>query len=382
MVMIRRMIGFVVCAVLLSGSVETVGTNGGPIELQIDNTWQLSGTSSRMALPVTDDKLSGPGRVCLRIVGLNSGRATVHDLIRGANWPAWSPRGDQVAYSKELNRIITLNIREAQICVYSLQEHSSVQLRDGFVDRDPDWRRNGEDIAFARLDVRPRNGIPTTRGRVMVVSTSGIKLGKPRPVGREHTGVDCPRWCPSGNNIAYIGNKFNPYKSVPRSTDLYLADVHDGKEKQLTNTGDIARYSLDWSPDGRHIAFATGVTKFKTLEVMDRTTHKRRIVLRAHGLGNCRIARVSSIRWSPKGTSIVFDVWKHDPAGPVDIMRLTWPQLRSTWLTRDGKSYAPRWSADGRTIFFIRNRKEVWQIRPDGTQAKRVYRLSASGLGR
>ena len=86
---------------------------------------------------------------------------------------------------------------------------------------------------------------------------------------------------------------------------------------------------------------------------------------------------VAGIRWSPKGTHIAFNVWKYDEVGPTDVMCLTWPQVRLSRLTFDGKSYAPRWSADGRTIFFIRDRTEVWRIRPDGTEAKRVYRLSA-----
>jgi len=67
-----------------------------------------------------------------------------------------------------------------------------------------------------------------------------------------------PRWSPTGDRVASIRSHQDVRGGPVASTDLVVIDVATGAETQLATRPGEALSGLDWSPDGRWIAFTDG----------------------------------------------------------------------------------------------------------------------------
>lgn len=164
-------------------------------------------------------------------------------------------------------------------------------------------------------------------------------------------------------------------EAVTRSNDIYLLDIAEKTAVKLTQSGDVTRYSLACSPDGKYVVFATGIGRLRTLEILEIKTGKRKVVFRASDQMQEQLQSIANIRWSADHKWIVFDASRHEPGVQTNIGVVAWPSLKLKWLTRDSNSKAPRWTSDGR-IVFIRNETEIWQVMPSGGGMKRLYTVT------
>ena len=85
--------------------------------------------------------------------------------------------------------------------------------------------------------------------------------------------------------------------------------------------------------------------------------------------------------WSPDGKWIAF---ARD--GRVFVMTPAGKQLRRVTTTPGGEEREPAWSPDGTWIAMVRREpsfttREIWRVRPDGTDLQRVTRLDAASYG-
>lgn len=98
--------------------------------------------------------------------------------------------------------------------------------------------------------------------------------------------------------------------------------------------------------------------------------------MQSKNVGSNGASRVSSIRWSPNGKNIVFDIWtKNESSWPVDIGCISLPEQRFTRLTNDGNSKGPCWSPNGKKIYFAKGLNKIWSITSCGNQESDVYTL-------
>lgn len=101
-----------------------------------------------------------------------------------------------------------------------------------------------------------------------------------------------------------------------------------------------------------------------------------------------KLSRISDPQISPDGTLVAFTVQTVDfPANtkPTQIWTVPVAGGAPVRLTRDGSlNTRPRWSPDGKRIFYISNRTnstQVWSMNPDGTDGRQVTMLPTEADG-
>jgi tricorn protease len=171
-----------------------------------------------------------------------------------------------------------------------------------------------------------------------------------------------PAWSPHGSTLAWVSDRSGEY-------EIWLGPA-DGSDtsRQLTNGSVGWIFSLQWSPDGKRIAFSD---KARGLCVVDVASGRVRELVRG------RRYDITHYRWSPDSRMLVYT-----DAAPSDLngiwvidMESAKPLLLSSGQSND---FSPVFSRDGAYIFFLSNRDfnltfSAYEFRYIYTNATRVY---------
>ncbi len=218
--------------------------------IELSRARNLAPSEMRLAIDIIE---SGKDR--LSIVSLQEKHRRTVKTLPDASFPAWSPSGEQLAFSKQTTRELAPGIHGGSIGLYSWKRGSVTTLPDKYFDRDPIWRQDGKAIAFARLDYGNASNGWTLGSWLMTVSVQGDTFGIPQRISSRQIDLtpEALEWRPLHNQIAYVGvGKLRlTDDAVTRSNDIYLLDIAEKTAVKLTQSGDVARYSLACSPDGK-----------------------------------------------------------------------------------------------------------------------------------
>jgi Tol biopolymer transport system component/cytosine/adenosine deaminase-related metal-dependent hydrolase len=89
-----------------------------------------------------------------------------------------------------------------------------------------------------------------------------MKMGQsPQPLTRDHWWKCDPAWSPDGRYLSYSCDRAG-------KLDIWIRDLHTGKDRQLTNLPGAAAVSGSWSRDGSHLAFLDQTGALYTVEVV------------------------------------------------------------------------------------------------------------------
>jgi Tol biopolymer transport system component/DNA-binding winged helix-turn-helix (wHTH) protein len=224
----------------------------------------------------------------------------------------------------------------------------------GMEARTHDLSEDGKKLAFS-----------VNRGREEIWEKSLVE-GREGPIASGDDFYSYPQWSPDGTRLAYR-------RWDPKGRRIFAWSIESRSEEPLTTTpmrGAGASTPTDWSPDGKwllvtHRNSATDpAVEILPLEAAPQAETKARIV--AHDPAYFLFQG----HFSPDGRWIVFGAGRSGPTATESTLYVV-PESGGPWTRiTDGKSWddKPRWSPDGRTIYFVSPRSgffNVWGIRFD-----------------
>jgi Tol biopolymer transport system component len=292
------------------------------------------------------------------LISVRDGTVSILETLKGRDvyYLYFSPDGRYIAYDYPQIE----GSQDHDIFIYSIEEKSEIPLVQHLAnDRLGGWTPDGKNILFSSnrlgtMDVwaisveegKPQGAPRLVKKDVGLVSPMGFApdgsfyyglwisirdvyvgtldkrrekfLAPPEKLTGYFVGHNgSPEWSPDGNYLAYISNRNPDLLYGPNS--LYVRDLETGEEREVVRPQEIQWFGsssmggISWSPDGRLI-LSTGVDKKgRGLYVVDVKTGEMTALLYSD-------VRIFSPRWSADGKAIFFTE-RHDKEGISPVFR-------------------------------------------------------------
>jgi Tol biopolymer transport system component len=183
-----------------------------------------------------------------------------------------------------------------------------------------------------------------------------------------------PDWSPDGARIAYHAARGDA------NWDIWVINADGTEPRRLTTSGSGQRPR--WSPDGRRIAYIYH-------HVGGTLAQSQIAVMNADGSGLTVLGgphlQSRHAAWSPDGRQLAFSTYQQANGGLMGTMRLAIMNADGTGLRVFGMNTLEAsdidWSATSGRIYFasmMTGFNQVFSIRPDGTDLRRLTGLSYS----
>jgi len=282
---------------------------------------------------------------------------------RGGGGGVWTQDG-KIAYSTTK--------RAVHVFVANADGSGEVQLtKFNNSNVEPRWSPDAKNLAFAAP-------YGEEGGAVWTVRSSG---GKEKFLAPGNS----PAWSSDGSKIAFCAGTRRP----PATAKISIIPAEGGEAKELMNY-DGAMTNLDWSPDGRSIAFSYSRGNDAKNPILDSRMEIEDIyIISASGGEPKRLTqmdkkgfRFTSPRWSPDGKKIAFrsldyEGWeKGHQSEAIGIYTIDIGGGEPKLVTNEFGHWWFCWSPDGKNIIFPKQEKD--SPGPYGAD-RRLYRISAEG---
>jgi dipeptidyl aminopeptidase/acylaminoacyl peptidase len=322
--------------------------------------------------------------------------------MRAVGAVQFSPKGDRLAYAVTRNDGPRRPF--GQLFIMTLADGKSIPLSEGMDGSgEPEWSPDGNWIAYsgklgdksglivAHADGSGKKWITALEGTNSPLPTTGKRLA----------------WSPDSKQIAYVSAQPGPetadamgdpivitrYLYKPDAGEgnshfndnkrlhIFVADVASGVTRQLTS-GTHYEHSIDWSPDGKEIAFISNrepnEDQFFNYDVF------------ALNVASGQMRRVTATenaeyrpRWSPDGKTLVYEATRRGLTDLETTMEDThiWVvgadgKGRRELTSLDARQHEAAWAPDGNSVYFTaqdRGNVGLYRVAASGGQAELVF---------
>lgn len=237
-------------------------------------------------------------------------------------------------------------------------------LATGGATTNPAWSPDGERIAFAR-----RSDTTRVRAQIFVIRPDGS--GRLNLSNQDSAFDWAPGWSPDGQRVVFQSDRHNPTRTQSCCvTSIYVMNADGSNVQRLTQ--DWNDKLPRWSPDGSSIVFNS-----------NRAGAANQIfVMNADGSNIRQLTTTGTNRmaaWSPDGTRIAFERTNDPTPGGMGSGVYAMNADGSGQMKVSGNLMGMNaaWSSDGRRIFFCSpdpatGRMQVHSVAMDGTDLRRV----------
>ncbi len=177
---------------------------------------------------------------------------------------------------------------------------------------------------------------------VVTVSSKG---GRPHKITDGVADNYSPVISPDGRSIAFLSNRKGDIENI------YVVGAKGGKITRLTNEK-LPVKNLAWSPNGRMIAFHTGVGDEDTVSIVDASRGRSvRLLARKNVEYGMSGDYGPPNPWSMNSASLLF---MSNESDPVDIGMIDVRTRKRRWLVKSrNEKYHPQWSPDGTSLAYL-----------------------------
>ena len=378
------------------GAVRKLRSTNASFDRSMHISWSPDGTT----IAFSDSPFPG-GHKRLQLLSLGTSQSTViehDDKCVEEVLPAFSPDGKQLAYA------CSLASREGEfgLSVVTAEGRAPRMIKEtsGWM-KGLEWRDDSKALLFAEwhagtehgvlreLDlangsVRDRMVVPDSHfsqafsangGRLAYVANSSVKnniwrvdLLHPNdpPIKLISTTRDqfCPKYSPDGRHIAFASNRGGP-------PEIWMSDPEGQNVVQLSNLRGMATGSPAWSPYSRKVVFDS---RIKTPDGQIRAdVYIVDIVERVPKKLSTETPGAFNPSWSHDGNWIYFVGGSEDAAGE-RIYRVS-PEGGKSEVLTSARGYWPLESPDGQTLYFAQNSGTSYtlhtaSLNPTGTESR------------
>lgn len=178
---------------------------------------------------------------------------------------------------------------------------------------------------------------------IVMISSAGAKVRKITDGVADNFN---PEPSPDGKWIAFLSNRKRDIENI------HVIALDGGRIRKLTNE-ELPVKDFAWSPDGRTIAYHTGVGDEDTVSVVDFTKGKSKLLLgKRNAEFGLAMANGPPRPWSPDGTTLLFCTNEYDPIdtiGQIDVRT----RKRKDLVRTVPEKFQPQWSPDGKALSYL-----------------------------
>ncbi len=284
-------------------------------------------------------------------------------------FPAWSPDGNQIAFLQVMGdqvELIVHNLRDG-----SEQKITRITKQIGQWADDnspligapgPVWTRDGKGLIVTDYDPAKASG------GIFLFDLSGRRMTLAITTGEDHDLY--PRLSPDGKLLAYA--RYSSHGVA----ELFVQAMQTPSSLHKLTSDKKAIQGLTWTPDSRHLIFAS-----------NRSGSFQLWSITANG-GDLKIEPTDSSAaepaMAPSGERLLYveshvnwNIWRETVDGSSHLP----PQIL---LSSSGRNYDPRYSPDGHRIAFVSDRSgnmELWVADSEGKDEEQLTHMNVPWLG-